>query len=131
MFSSSVVLYLFVRKANYLKIPSQYNNLAMFVIPLFLFFFMTVITNQSFSIQPIQFFTIVLVAVFFSYLGNLFSLISIENAPNPGYSLIISKSYVVFTTLVAVLLFKSEINLQKIIAILLIVFFSLRIIYFL
>lgn len=124
MFASSVVLYLFVRKSSLLKNPSQYNNLAMFLIPLFLFVTMGIITHQNFFLSPSQLGTVVFAAVFFSYLGNVFSLRSIEYAPNPGYSLVISKSYVVFTTLVSLLFFQAEITPRKAIAILLIVLFS-------
>ena len=124
MFFSSVGLYLFVRKATLMKVPSQYNNLAMFLIPLFIFYFMALVSHQHFSLPFFQFLIIIVVGILFSYLGNLFSLLSIEYAPNPGYSLVISKSYVVFTTLISVVFFKSEISWQKILAILLIVGFS-------
>lgn len=124
MFTSSVGLYLFVRKAALAKVSPQYNNLAMFFIPLFLFFSMGILTHQNFLLEPYQYFMIVFIAVVFSYLGNVFSLISIASAPNPGYSLMISKSYVVFTTLVSVLFFNAEITVRKVIAIVLIVSFS-------
>lgn len=124
MFLSSVALYLTVRKSSLLKIPYQYNNLAGFSIPLILFVIMGVITKQSFLIPLTQLLFIVIVAVFFSYLGNVFSLISIEHAPNPGYSLVISKSYVVFTAIVSVFLFNAELTFQKMIAIAIIVSFS-------
>jgi len=124
MFVSSVILYLLVRKSSLAKNPSQYNNLAMFGIPLFAFIFMGLITSQSFIITFRQFLIIVFASVFFGYFGNVFSLLSIEYAPNPGYSLLISKSYVVFTTLVAVLLFNSELTVKKSLAIFLIVLFS-------
>lgn len=124
MFASSVALYLFVRKATLLKISSQYNNLAMFFIPLILFIVMGIITRQNFLVSPLYLLLMILVGILFSYLGNVFSLLSIERAPNPGYSLVISKSYVVFTTIVSVLFLQGTINLQKIIAILLIVAFS-------
>lgn len=124
MFVSSVALYLFVRKASIIKISTQYNNLAMFLIPLVLFVVMAIITHQTFFISPLYLFLIAFVGIFFSYMGNAFSLISIEKAPNPGYSLVISKSYVVFTSIVAVLFFQAELTLQKIVAIFLIVIFS-------
>ncbi|MBT4124344.1 MAG: DMT family transporter [Candidatus Pacebacteria bacterium] len=57
----------------------------------------------------------------FSYLGNTLSLRSIELAPNPGFSLVISKSYVVFTTLAAVVLFGAELTLISLFSIGLIV----------
>ncbi len=124
MFISSVALYLFVRKASLLKISTQYNNFAMFFIPLMLFVIMAFVTHQNFLISPLFLLLIALVGILFSYLGNVFSLMSIEEAPNPGYSLVISKSYVVFTSVIAVIFFQAQLTLQKIIAILLIVGFS-------
>ncbi len=124
MFASSVALYLFVRKSSLLKNPSQYNNLAMFLVPLFLFVSMGLLTRQNFLLSLPQLLTVIFAAIFFSYLGNLFSLRSIEYAPNPGYSLVISKSYVVFTTLVSVLFLNAELTPKKALAIVLIVVFS-------
>ena len=124
MFVSSVALYLLIRKSALVKNPSQYNNLAMFLIPFFVFVFMGFITHQNFILPLNQLLITIFAAIFFSYIGNVFSLISIERAPNPGYSLVISKSYVVFTTLVAVLIFHSELTLRKAVAIILIVLFS-------
>lgn len=124
MFFSSVVLYLSIRKSSILKVPTQLNNLAMFLFPLPAYILLGIITGQNFSITVLQGLIILTAAFFFSYLGNLFSLVSIERAPNPGYSLVISKSYVVFTTIVAVFIFQAQLNVQKAMAILLIVLFS-------
>jgi uncharacterized membrane protein len=62
--------------------------------------------------------------IFFSYLGNVFSLKGIENSPNPGYSLIISKSYVVFTAIASIFLFSAPLTFKSVIAIALIIIFS-------
>src|SRR3989338_5406931 len=124
MYVCSVALYLFVRKSSKSGNPSQYNNIAMFSVSLIILLFFDFSTNQNFTLSITQLAIIVTASVLFSYLGNVFSLISIEYAPNPGYSLVISKSYVVFTTLVAVLLFQSELTLRKTIAISVIVAFS-------
>lgn len=124
MFVSSVVLYLLVRKSALLKNPSQFNNLAMFLIPFFIFLPIGIVTRQNFVISLNQLLIIILASIFFSYLGNKFSVLSIEYTPNPGYSLTLSKSYVVFTTLVSVLLFHSELSLKKAIGIILIIIFS-------
>lgn len=124
MFFSSLALYLAIRKSSLSKLPTQLNNLAMFGIPLLIYVFMGITLKQNYSISLIQGFVILIAAVFFSYFGNVFSLKSIEYAPNPGYSLVLSKSYVVFTTIVAVLLFSAQLTLQKATAIILIVGFS-------
>lgn len=96
----------------------------MFLPPFLVFLTIGIITGQNFAIPWVQLFEIACIAIVFGYLGNLFSVIGIERAPNPGYSLIISKSYVVFTTIIAILLFNAELSLRKFGAIIIIVVFS-------
>lgn len=124
MFVSSVVLYLCVRKSNALKTPRQLNNLAMFLIPVLVYMVLTVRTPTSFTLKPFEYLIILVQGIFFSYLGNVFSLKGIEYAPNPGYSLIISKSYVVFTAIASVFIFSAPLTMRTVIAIILIVMFS-------
>lgn len=124
MFVSSVALYLCVRRSNMLKTPQQLNNLAMFLIPVLVYLAVTARTPSQFSLAPHHYVLIVVQAIFFSYLGNLFSLKGIALAPNPGYSLIISKSYVVFTALASVFLFSAPITLKSAVAIGFIIAFS-------
>jgi drug/metabolite transporter (DMT)-like permease len=124
MFVSSVALYLCVRKSNALKTPQQLNNLAMFLIPVLVYMAVAVRTPTSFTLTPLAYFLIVMQGIFFSYLGNVFSLKGIQYAPNPGYSLIISKSYVVFTAIASIFIFSAPLTMQSVIAIILIVMFS-------
>lgn len=124
MFLSSVALYVCVRKSNALKTPQQLNNLAMFLVPVFVYLLLTIPRPTSFVLTPFQYFLIVIQGIFFSYLGNLFSLKGIEYAPNPGYSLIISKSYVVFTAIASIFIFSAPLTMKSVIAILLIIMFS-------
>lgn len=124
MVLGSVCLYLTVRKSSILKFPTQFNNLAMFLVPLIIYIFLGSINHISYAISPQNLGIIVVAAIFFSYLANVTSLKSIELAPNPGYSLVISKSYVVFTTLISFLFLGGEITTRKALAILLIIGFS-------
>lgn len=62
--------------------------------------------------------------IFFAFLANKASFKSIELAPNPGYSLVISKSYVVMTIFAAVPLFGAHLSAMSLLAILCIVGFS-------
>lgn len=124
MFLSSVFLYLFVRKSNSLKTPQQLNNLAMFLIPVIVYLLLAAKTQTRFSLSPFEYFLILIQGVFFSYLGNVFSLKGIELAPNPGYSLIISKSYVVFTAVASIFIFQSPLTIKSVIAIISIILFS-------
>jgi len=124
MFLSSVALYLFVRKSNILKIPGQLINLAMFLIPVLVYLALTIKTPTSFILTPFEYLLIIVQGALFSYLGNVFSLKGIEYSPNPGYSLIISKSYVVFTSIVSIFLFSAPLTMKSTIAIGLIILFS-------
>jgi drug/metabolite transporter (DMT)-like permease len=121
MFACSVAVYLAVRKAALNKLPSQFNNLAMFAIPLVIFAISDVVTKQHMHITTWQGIELLGAGVILAYLGNAMSMISIELAPNAGYSLIVSKSYVVLTSLLAVPLFHAKLTVQAVIAILLIV----------
>lgn len=124
MFFSSTALYLTVRKSSIEKVPTQLINLAMFAIPFVAISAMGVYSSQKFSVSFSQICLLLLIGVVFSYGGNTASLKAIALAPNPGYSLVLSKSYVVFTTLVSVVFLSAELTLQKSIAIVMIVGFS-------
>ncbi|MBP9813998.1 EamA family transporter [Candidatus Woesebacteria bacterium] len=124
VFASSVAMYLLVRMSNALKVPLIYQNLSMFIVPLPLYLVFARMTDTSLHVTPHALSIIVLISIFCSYLGNIFSLKSIEYAPNPGYSLIIQKSYVVFTTLVAVLFLGGVVTIRSGLAILLIILAS-------
>jgi len=124
MFFSSVALYLTVRKSSLIKTPAYLTNLAMFAIPLIAYIIIGVVNSSSLSISFWQALILLATAVIFAYGGNKASLHAIDVAPNPGYSLVLSKSYVLFTTLVAVTLLGAEITAQRVLAILIIVSFS-------
>lgn len=124
LFASSVCLYLLVRKNQIENVPHAVSNLAMFGIPVIVFAFMNYVQGNSIFIGAEYLFIIFLAALFCSYLGNVFSLMGIDLSPNPGYSLIISKSYVVFTSVAAVYFFNSPLTLKSILAILCIIAFS-------
>lgn len=124
MFVSSVALYLCVRKSNELKVPQQLNNLAMFSVPVLVYLIMSTDGSTRFSLTFFEFIFIFVQSFFLSYLGNIFSLKGIEYSPNPGYSLIISKSYVVLTAVASLFLFQSSLSLTSVLAIFLIIGFS-------
>lgn len=124
MFFASVALYLCVRKSSLLKTPTYLTNLAMFAVPLVAYIAIGIVNSSNLSITLSQGVVLLIAAVVFAYGGNKASLHAIDVAPNPGYSLVLSKSYVLFTTLVAVTLLGAEITLQKVLAILIIVGFS-------
>lgn len=124
MFFSSVIAYLFTRKATLTHLSTEIINLATFFVPLLLYVPIAVTKGITLSISPFYLSLIFVLAFFCSYITNVTSLKSIKYAPNPGYSLILSKSYVVFTAIVAVIFFKSPFTLKSAIAILIIIGFS-------
>lgn len=124
MFSCSVGAYLLNRKAMLSGMPLSLQNLSSFIIPLIVYIPLAFASHTAMTVTPYQLFILVTSAVIFSYGGSKFSLLSIKYAPNPGYSLILSKSYVVFTTIVAVLFFHSALTVQAMIAIVIIIIFS-------
>ncbi len=121
MFACSVGLYLVVRRAALAKLPNQFNNLAMFAIPTLVFAVATAATHAPLSLTLWQFVQILGTAIVLSYYGNAMSTRSIELAPNAGYSLVLSKSYVVLTSLLAVPLFGAHLSVRALLAIGLIV----------
>jgi len=121
---SSVILYLFVRKANLQNISIEMQNFGMFFLPTLLFLVYDLIAHVSLVISLKYILFILATAIFLSWLGNVFSLKALEKAPNPGYSLMISKSYVVLTSILSIWIFKSPLHTKDVVAILLIVGFS-------
>jgi len=128
MLLSSILTYLAIRWAKDQKIEVNFQNLAMFMLPGFVYLFLILINGISLKIDLTEFLILLGNGVFFSWLGNFISLKALKEAPNPGYSLIISKSYVVMTSVLSVWLFSSELTVQSIIAILMIIAFSALII---
>lgn len=124
MFAGSNVLYLAIRKAQIEKIDTSVYSIGLFGIPCISYFLLATFSGVSLMVSISQFAIIILTALGWSYLGNYFSQRGILYAPNPGYSLVIQKSYVILTTLISVILFSSEISIQKVVAVLLIILFA-------
>lgn len=127
MFLASNILYLLIRLVQKQNIPISFYSIFSFLIPSIIYFFATQFTGTSLKLSPNHFLLVMTAAFFWSYLGNFFSQKAILLATNPGYSLILQKSYVVITTIAAVFLFQAEFNWQKFIAILFILFFAMLI----
>lgn len=117
MMLSSIVYYVIIRYAQRQGIPNKAYMFANFSIPAFFFYWFATSQNQSITI-PLVFIGLIFIQSFFlSYLGSVVSFKAIQNAPNAGYSLVIQKSYAVYTSIAAIFLFGSELSLIKFIAI--------------
>jgi len=124
MFLASNFLYLLIRKAQLEKIDTSVYSVSMFFIPSLIYFVSALVSGVTLLPGLREFFLIIITAFLWSYLGNRFSQKGILYAPNPGYSLILQKSYVILTTIAAVFLFGSSISFLKVLAILIIIGFS-------
>ncbi|NCN03615.1 MAG: EamA family transporter [Candidatus Pacebacteria bacterium] len=123
MFLFSNLLYLTIRKAQKEKISIHIYSVTMFLIPAITYLFLIFLTKTSLLLSLPHLVLVIGTAFLWSYLGNYFSQKGILFAPNPGYSLVIQKSYVVLTTIAAVILFGSSISLPKLVGIISILFF--------
>jgi hypothetical protein len=124
MFLSAVVMYLLVRYATRIHISAAMQNVSMFIVPLLVYITLATTQRTRLALTPWEWFIMIFAAIVFSYLGSRFSMDSIVESPNPGYSLMISKSYVVMTAIASVFLFHQVLNIKSAVAILLIVGFS-------
>lgn len=118
---SSALMYLMIRQAKFNKISLESQNLAMFAIPAMIYVVFNIASDIDLSISWQHLLILLVTAICFSWLGNLASLRALAVAPNPGYSLIISKSYVVLSTILAVPLFGSELTPKSCFAILIVI----------
>ncbi|HDS11358.1 MAG TPA: hypothetical protein ENN77_00450 [Candidatus Wirthbacteria bacterium] len=124
VFWSAVIFYLFIRFSQKQNTPDQLINLATFLIPCLLIGAIALFRNLDLSIKSKELTLIFIAAFGLSYLGSVLSLLSQKKAPNPGYSLLVSKCYVVYTTLISVWLFDASLNYRRLGGIFLILFFS-------
>ncbi len=112
-------IYYFVLKLGQNRgITVKPSMLANFSIPPVLYYFLGKSSGISFWISPSIFLQIVTAAFFFSYIGSAVSYIAMQKAPNAGYSVIITKSYGIFTSIAAIFLFGSSLSPVKFLAIL-------------
>ena len=120
---SSPIMYLFVRKEKELNKDIAIQNLSIFLIPTIVYFVYNLISKTSMIIEFKYFLMLLGAALLFSLLGNIFSMKAIQLASNPGYSLMIQKSYTIFTTIMSVFLFGSSISVKSVIAIIIVLCF--------
>jgi drug/metabolite transporter (DMT)-like permease len=124
MFSASVIQYLMVRRMQKAQVNNKLGTF-MFLTPALPFIYIyTRIFGISLAVTVPTAGAILIATLLFSYLGIYYSFLGIEKAPNAGYSLMIQKSYAIYTALAAVLLFGSRLSFQGLLAITVIILFS-------
>lgn len=124
MFLSSNIYYFFVKKSQAAGSSRYQYMIINHLIPLFLFLAMAIANGQNLNIGYKNISLIFVAANLFGFLGAILGYVAIQQAPNAGYSLVVQKGYAVYTSVLAVFLFSSELPLYKFGAILLILAFG-------
>lgn len=124
MFGCSVVLYITIRWATRRGLPVDMQNLANFTVPLPIFLGAALLAHARLAVTAHQLLVLLAGGVILGFLVNIASLQSIKIAPNPGYSLLISKSYVILTAPLAVPLLGAHLTVPALGAIIATVAFS-------
>ena len=121
MFFSSIIYYVITRYSQRRNIDRKLYLAVNFLIPTIVYLILGLSRGYRFhygiNVLLISFF----VAFFLNFIGSVASYISMRHAPNAGYSVIIQKSYGLYTSIVAVFLFGATLTLIKYFAILIIV----------
>lgn len=125
MFVFSVLFYIVIRFGKQLNMSAALLNTATFAVPLVFLLAYVLIRDIPIEVSFTQVLIIGLSAFFFSYIGNFLSMKGVQTAPNPGFSLMIQKSYGAFTLFVAPLLFDSSISIKGVIGTFIIIGFGL------
>lgn len=120
----SVGMYSLVRATKTYSVPSILNTFAMISFPVPIYALAVILGRISYVPNLPEVAVMLLQGFILIYFGNLYALRGIEAAPNPGYSVLISKMYVVFTAPASILLFNSSLSGRSITGIVLILCFS-------
>jgi len=121
MFGFSVLTYVLTRKLQVSKVDNRLIAYAVGALPFPALLIYNLANGANFGIELSNIFLLAVTGIFFSYLGNKFSIEATKEAPNPGYSLIIQKSYAPFTAVMGVLLYNQVITLVGAVAIFVII----------
>lgn len=124
MFVSSIGYYLIVKKVQELEIGKKVYMIANYTFPVFLFLLLTLANGNSLKMSLMGFVLAILTSIVFNYVGTIAGYIGVKKAPNAGYSVIIQKSYALYTSFASVILFNSELPAYKLIGVFIIIIFT-------
>ena len=113
MFISSIVFYLSVKKLQMIGMDKRIYMVVNFLFPTVVFFVIAIVNKMPLMYPFILLVSLVILRAVLNYVGTIVGFKSMEEAPNAGYSLMIQKSYAVYTLFAAALLFRSEISWYK------------------
>jgi len=124
MMLTSILMYSVIRFSKKYSLSAELTSFAMIGLPIPVYTLMSLLDNTAYHFRPLHVLTMVIQGIVFVYLGNLYAIRGIQAAPNPGFSVLVSKIYVVFTAPLSVILFSSPLSNRSIVAILIILIFS-------
>lgn len=113
MFFSSIIFYLTVKKLQIIGIEKRTISLVNNLFSAGMFGIIAYTSSVSLIVSLWYLFLIIVLRVVFNYVGGIAGYKSMEIAPNAGYSLVIQKSYAIYTLFAAVILFGSEVSVRK------------------
>lgn len=120
---SSVCMYLAIRYLRSKQITNRQQSFYMFVPVALLFRGLYFVYPSNIRYGRAIFISMLFIYTIGSWIWNKCSVVWMNNSPNPWYSLMLSKSYVVISSTISVLLFGSHLWLSDSIAILMILWF--------
>lgn len=113
MFVCSIVFYLSVKKLQMLGVDKRIYTVANYAFPTVVFFVLAIVNKLPLYYPLVLLASFIIFRAVLNYIGTIAGYKSMEGAPNAGYSLIIQKSYAVYTLFAAVILYGSEISWYK------------------
>lgn len=113
MFISSIVFYLSVKKLQMIGVDKRIYTAANYLVPTIVFFILALVYKMPLAYSFVLLLSLILLRATLNYVGTIAGYKSMEGAPNAGYSLMIQKSYAVYTLFAAVLLYRSEVSWYK------------------
>jgi len=122
LFVISTVMYLTFRKLSLLQTKSEIQNLTLFLPSAVILFVYNLLNKFNLTLNFREIITVFLGSLFI-WAGNVMLLKSIKSSPNPGYTVLIGKSYVILTVLLSPILFGSMLTLKSLVLIGFILFF--------
>lgn len=111
LFSISFLV-LILKRLTQFKMEPEIINFYFFLITTIFFFFIIMLKRTSFQI-PYNSLPYFILAGFIAIIYNYFSIIAIDNAPNPGYVEAIVSFRVIIILFLSLILFDSQITLIK------------------
>lgn len=124
MFTSSIVYYLTIRLGQKRGVTVKEYMAINYPLPAFVFFLMIMAKGISFAVPVTVIPLILFHGIILEYIGGTISYKAIHAAPNAGYSLVIQKSYAIFTSIAAIFLFHASLPLWKFGTIVMIIVFA-------